>query len=72
MAKIHLFISLDPLPGGKDLEAVCGVTVKGATAIPLREFPESAVTIAFCKACFARKYFWAITSGQESRDMEGE
>lgn len=72
MAKIHLLISLDPIDGGKDLEAICGEMVTQAQAIPLTEFDrEQTSTIVFCRHCFGRQYFYAISTGQEARDLEG-
>jgi len=71
--KVHLIISIDPIPNGKDLEAICGEVVPKAQAIPLSEFPDhpQRSTVAFCKKCFGRQYFYAITGGQEAHDAEG-
>jgi len=78
MAKIHLIISADPVSNGEDRQAICGETVPKASAIPLTEFYEPSSTILFCKSCFmvltltGRKYYYAISSGQEARDIEVE
>jgi hypothetical protein len=71
MAKIHLFISASPIQGGTELESICGEKITNAQAIPLNELvTEQASTILFCKHCFGRQYFYAISSAQEAMDME--
>ncbi len=72
MAKIHLIISSDPVENGFDRTALCGVTVPKAEAVALTEMAEPASSILFCKDCFGRNYFYAISTGQERRDLEGE
>jgi len=71
MAKIHLLISADPVQGGNELESICGEKVPNAQAIPLTELDrEQTSTIIFCKRCFGRQYFYAISSAQEAMHME--
>jgi hypothetical protein len=71
MAKIHLLICSSPISGGSELEAVCGEKVPNAQAIPLADLDkEQSSTILFCKRCFGRQYFYAISSAQEAMDVE--
>lgn len=73
MTKLHMIISLDPVPSGGELTAFCGAVIPNATAVPISEMAETeqAATIMFCKACFGKRYFYAVTSGQEAKDLEG-
>jgi hypothetical protein len=70
MSKIHLIISADPVPDGQTLNAICGVSVSNAKAVPLGEMEEPASCILFCKDCFGRNYFYAITTAQQAKDLE--
>jgi hypothetical protein len=70
MAKIHMIISADPLPNGSDMTAICGETITKANAVPLTQMEEPRSTILFCRECFGRNYFYAITSGQTAHDLE--
>jgi len=69
--KIHLLISAEPVQGGGMLESICGEEIQNAKAVPLADLDqEFTSTILFCKACFGRKYFYAIGSAQEALDIE--
>ena len=69
--KIHLLISSEPVAGGTQLESICGETISNAQAIPLADLDkDQASTILFCKRCFGRQYFYAISSAQEALDIE--
>jgi hypothetical protein len=70
VSKIHLIISADPVPDGQTLEAICGVQVPNSHAVPLHAMEEPASTILFCKACFCRNYFYAITTAQQAKELE--
>ncbi len=70
MAKIHLIISADPVENGFDRTALCGLTISKAEAVPLTEMEAPASSILFCRECFGRNYFYAISGGQERRDLE--
>ena len=65
--KVHLIISVEPIEGGHNLEAICGEVVPQAQAIPLTEFGQP-TTIAFCKKCFGRQYFYVVATAQAVHD----
>lgn len=75
--KIHLLITVEPLKDGEELIALCGEKLPQAHAVPLVDMGESVKrsTITFCKLCFGRQYFYAVSSGQTaldaSRDVAG-
>jgi hypothetical protein len=71
--RIHLLICIDPIRNGDDVEAICGEVIPKAHAVPLTDFSEvQRSTIQFCKKCFGRQYFYAVSTGQEAHDASLE
>ena len=77
MAKIHLVIAVEPIESGTTVVSLCGEKVPQAEAVPLTEVEvvprghsELRATFGFCKECFGKQYFYAVTSGQDSEDMK--
>jgi len=73
--KIHLQRVDEPLTAGKDIEALCGVTVIKAVfpMIVDTEYEEAVIlrSILFCAKCYAvrgvGKYVYALAPGQEAK-----
>lgn len=85
MAKIHPLATKEPVIQGVDLRMHCGQVAPKIRATYLIDCIPGEHTLEFCDKCaihasktFAdapkheKYYVWAISSGQESRDMEGE
>jgi hypothetical protein len=69
MDRIHLIISAAEPKEGQPVRTQCGATVQQPKIVPLPDFsPQNSVL--FCRDCFNKRYWWAVTEAQNAIDIE--